>query len=158
MALLPAGVQDRKLGSSQVYFARGVDGLNRSSVIRSAVVIGHRLARFGITLVDPLNSDHALLRGDDLEAEEVVVNDLRVLGTCDAVLMDMTIPRRNYIGCNCELVYAFLWRKPVVVYVGRSGNHRRHWLRYHATVVCRTQGEAIAELVNILDKLEGVRV
>jgi nucleoside 2-deoxyribosyltransferase len=128
----------------RIYFARGVDGLPKSEVTRPAARARKLLAKYGLTLIDPVDSSRKLKAG------EIVASDLHHLKECDAVLMDMTVAGRNYIGCCCELVYAYLWRKPVLVYVGTSGNEKRHWLRYHASKVCRTQAQAIAALVKLV--------
>ena len=132
-----------------VYFARAVDGLDRDEVLRSAVELADELDRHGLSMLDPVamwmngsraSSDHSAL----------VESDLAILSTSDAVLVDMTIPGRSYVGCVGELVYAHLWGKPTVVWVGDTGLQERPWLRYHASVVVRTRGEAVSALLGLL--------
>jgi hypothetical protein len=64
--------------------------------------------------------------------------------------MDMTIPDRNYIGCTCELTYAYLWQIPSVVWVGDTGLEQRPWLQYHASVVVRSRQEAVEAVAALL--------
>ena len=122
-----------------VYFARAVDFVDPVKVAEAAARARDALARFDMRLIDPL--DYEIDAGPG-----VVEMDLAVLRRCDAMLVDMTIPDRNYIGCVAELVYAHSWRIPAVVYVGSTDYGRRPWLQYHATQVCRSQDEAVAAL------------
>ena len=136
-------------GSSRprVYFARGVDGLEWSAVLQCASLFRARLSGYSIELIDPVAEGRKM---GVRTYKEIVETDLDHLRSCNAVLMDMSIPNRNYIGCCCELVYASLWHIPSVVYVGQSGNGERPWLRYHASAVCKTQGQAVIEIVQLI--------
>ncbi|MGI5246729.1 hypothetical protein [Dactylosporangium sp. CA-139066] len=127
------------MSQPSVYFARAVDFLDPLKVAEVAARAREVLALHGMRLVDPL--EYEMDAGPD-----VVELDLAVLRRCDAMLVDMTIPDRNYIGCVAELVYAHSWRIPAVVYVGSTDYGRRPWLRYHATQVCRSQDEAVVAL------------
>jgi hypothetical protein len=80
----------------------------------------------------------------------LVESDLGLLRRSDGVLMDMSIRNRNYIGCTCELTYAYLWHIPSVVWVGDTGLEQRPWLRYHATVVVKGRQEAIEAVAALL--------
>lgn len=135
-----------------IYFARGVDDLDRSSCTAVASAVGTELASHGLHLVDPVAREKSLDLSDSDEAavaRALVEFDLSLLRRCDAVLMDMTIPHRNYVGCSAELVYAHLWRIPAVVYVGATGNERRHWLRYHASRVVADRAQAVQWLATL---------
>lgn len=137
-----------------IYFARGVDDLNRSVCTANAAVVGDELASYGLQMVDPVTREACLDLACDDEtavARALVEFDLSLLRRCDAVLMDMTIPNRNYVGCTAELVYAHLWRIPAVVYVGATGNDRRHWLRYHASHVVADRTQAIKWLATVFE-------
>ena|SRR5882724_11149841 len=123
------------LSAPCVYYARGVEGLQWDSIRRRAARARTELARYEIEVIDPV----ALGRAAELKTPaEIVESDLHHLKGCDAVLMDMSIAGRNYVGCCCELVYAFQWQIPAIVYVGRSGNGSRKWLIYHSSAVCRS--------------------
>jgi hypothetical protein len=129
-----------------VYFARAVDLLDPSAVASAAAGVGRLLERHRMRLIDPLEHEAAAaLPGlpADVRSAALVELDLALLRRSDAMLVDMTIPDRNYIGCVAELVYARTWRIPAVVYVGSTGYGERPWLRYHATHICHGLDEAI---------------
>src|SRR2546422_8858484 len=97
----------------RVYYARAVEGRDRGALITEAIKIHDLLKLYDISLVDPV-----AIGGDGYRTpEEVVQTDLDLLRTCDAVLMDMSIPAWTYVGCICELVYARLWKIPSVIFV-----------------------------------------
>jgi hypothetical protein len=137
----------------RVYWARAVDELPRPAVLARGHALAERLRAIGAELVDPVAAWD--LTHDDSEHPDLVVSDLRTLRTCDAVLMDMTIPDRNYIGCVCELMYAHRWQIPSVVWVGNTGYDRRPWLRHHATAIVHDEQQAVQQLRVLLDSCRG---
>jgi nucleoside 2-deoxyribosyltransferase len=137
----------------RVYFARAMDGIAPDRIRGQALEVEEVLAAHGIQLLDPYRDESggeaAKSLGD--RAREIVERDLTLLRNTDAVLMDCSIAEHNYVGCICELVYAYCWKIPIVVFVGNSGNERRIWLQYHATHLCKTRDEAITKLLQILE-------
>ena len=136
-----------------IYFARGIDDLDRLYCAAVAKEVDADLAAHGLRMVDPVarERDLDLIGKDEATVARILVEfDLSLLRRCDGVLMDMTIPNRNYVGCTAELVYAHLWRIPVAVYVGCTGNERRHWLRYHASHVVDDRAQAVRWLATVL--------
>lgn len=135
----------------RIFFARAIDGLDRSLSLSLATLVATELGDVGLLLVDAVATEPDIDSSADeySRAKSIVEHDLRTLRSCDAVLMDMTLPGRNYIGCSCELVYAHMWQKPCVVYMGRT-DRNRPWLTYHATAVFETRGEAISYLTKLL--------
>jgi nucleoside 2-deoxyribosyltransferase len=131
----------------RVYLARAVDELPRSAILERGRALAERLRPLGAQLVDPVASWDA--GGED--SADLVTADLRNLRTCDVILMDMTIPDRNYIGCVCELMYAYQWQIPSVVWVGETGYDRRPWLRHHATAIVQNEHQAIQQLGMLLN-------
>ena len=131
----------------RVYLARAVDDLPRPAVLERGRALAERLRPLGAQLVDPV----AEWDSGGKDSVDLVASDLRTLRTCDAILMDMTIPDRNYIGCVCELMYAYLWQIPSVVWVGDTGYDRRPWLRHHATAIVQNEHQAIQQLRGLLD-------
>jgi hypothetical protein len=129
----------------RIYFARGVDGLDLGQAMKEGRSVADELFRQGLLLVDPLRTEP--VRNNSAMPmsrwyHDIVVHDLEVLRLCAGVLMDMTIPGRNYIGCSCELVYAYLWNIPTAVYLGENDGNCP-WLQYHAAVVVKTRAEAV---------------
>ena len=138
----------------RVYFSRAVDGLVRSEVVSRGTELRETLRTMEIELIDPVAAIPSrptdpvrLFAGEE---SDLVRSDLRLLRTSNAVLMEMTIPDRNYVGCVCELTYAHLWGIPSVVWVGDTGYEVRPWLRYHATAVVHEQQEALDRLRALL--------
>jgi nucleoside 2-deoxyribosyltransferase len=72
---------------------------------------------------------------------QIVEDDLNDVKDADIVLLDVSLEGWNYIGVTCEMVYAYLWGKPIIAYVGDTSNCERLWLRYHASAICRTHAE-----------------
>jgi hypothetical protein len=139
--------------TARVYFARAIDGQDSAATAELTAKVREELALAGLTMVDPLAGEPAMPAGPGSSMPDayraLVDHDLSVLKTCDAVLMDMTMPGRNYIGCVCELTYAYLWQIPSVVYLGELDD-RRPWLHYHATAVFRLRPDALAYLTRML--------
>jgi hypothetical protein len=133
-----------------VYYARAVDGLDRAAVLRAGRELAATLVPYGLALIDPVAAWGGTVVDEHSPAAQVdaLVNaDLALLRGSDAVLMDMSRPGRDYVGCVCELTYAHLWHIPAVVWVGDTGLQHRAWLRYHATVVVREAAAAVSALI-----------
>lgn len=145
---------------ARIYFARAMEDMDAREILRAGESVAELLDARGLQLVDPFlevdrHEDTCAIKE---RAREIVERDLDLLRTVDAVLMDCSIPGRSYIGCICELVYAYLWNIPVVVYVGSSNNDKRYWLQYHAPHICRTQDEAINILASFFEADQSGRV
>jgi hypothetical protein len=134
--------------SPTVYFSRAVDGIAEERTSDLTREVAAELESVGLTIVDPLGlyqETHS-----SRQPAEIVQWDLRLLQSATAVLADMSIPDRNYIGCVCELVYAHIGNKPAVVYTGESGYEQRPWLQYHSTRIFKDRKMAVAYLASIL--------
>jgi hypothetical protein len=121
-------------------------------VLAAAKVVAGELRESGLRMIDAVEvwtraTGESPATGDPAG---LVESDLGLLRRSDGLLMDMSIPERNYVGCTCELTYAFLWRIPSVVWVGDTGLDRRPWLRYHATVVVNGRQEAVQAIAALL--------
>jgi hypothetical protein len=138
----------------RVYFARAIDGEHKSSGQTLASTVAQELEAIGLLMVDPTTNE-PLQSSTELDIQlryrAIVDHDLSVLRTCHAVLMDLSIPERSYIGCICEMTYAYLWQIPCIVYLGGIDKDRP-WLHYHATGIFRLRSEAIAYLKTLLHK------
>jgi len=132
-----------------VYFASAMENLSLDEVEANYVKVANLLESRGFQITNLNVRDHYLSqhRASAARVREVIEADLHTLRESDLLLVDYSIPNRNYVGCTCEIVYAYLCAKPVVVYVGASGNGRSRWLRYHTTFVCRTVSQALAYMV-----------
>jgi hypothetical protein len=137
----------------RIYFARAIDGEDSATRLALASDVASELAAAGLSMVDPTVDDPTGVgetKTDERELYQAIVeHDLSVLQSCHAVLMDISVPGRSYIGCICEMTYAYLWRIPCVVYMGKT-DKRRPWLQYHATAVFETRADAIDFLRRLL--------
>jgi hypothetical protein len=118
----------------RVYFARAIDGQDGATRLALAADVASDLAAAGLLMVDPTVDDPdeaSTARAADTQKfyQAIVEHDLSVLKSCQAILMDISVPGRSYIGCICEMTYAYFWRIPCVVYVGETDS-RRPWLHY----------------------------
>lgn len=132
----------------RIYFARAIDGQEVGVISILTLMVSDELAAVGMRLVDPtVNEPQPSESLDSFTIDHyraIVDHDLRVLKTCDAILIDMSIADRSYIGCICEMTYAYLWKIPCAVYIGLQDD-RRPWLHYHAAVF-EQRKDAIAYL------------
>jgi len=123
------------------------------STLALARVVSAEMAAVGLNVIDPIieERNRRPIRNGNIKdrSRQLVDFDLSILRTCNGVLMDMSIPNRNYIGCTCELTYAYLWKIPVAVHVGPA-DYSRLWLHYHAHAVCLRREDAISALVRLL--------
>lgn len=141
----------------KVYFARAMDGLSRSEILLHYEQVNRALTEAGLRLVNLPRSEDSFFDGEsdlgpDQEVRKIVEQGLRKLRQADVLIADLSIPGHNYIGCICEIVYAHLWQKKVVVFTGDSGNETRPWLRYHTTHLCSTFDEAINHVMRIFKR------
>ena len=133
----------------RVYFASAIENLSLEEVEAHYVQVAKLLESREFQMTNRNVQDYYLPQDCDsiTRIREVIENDLHTLSQSDLLLVDYSIPNRNYVGCTCEIIYAYLWAKPIVVYVGQSSNGRSHWLRYHATYVCETVSQALDYMV-----------
>jgi hypothetical protein len=137
----------------RIFFARAIDGEDLAARLALASDVASELAAAGLSMVDPMVDEPVMVGETEADQRrlyrEIVEHDLAVLKTCHAVLMDISAPGRTYIGCVCEMTYAYFWKIPCVVYTGKTDS-RRPWLQYHATAVLETRADSIALLRRLL--------
>ena len=135
-----------------IYFARAMDELNPQDIISQGEEVALELDQAGLQMVDPfVEVSKRTRQGPNIEeGRSIVDNDLALLRRVDGVLMDLSDSEWDYIGCLCELVYAYLWRIPVAVYTGDSAIIKRKWLQYHAAAITKTRDEAMDFLSGLL--------
>jgi hypothetical protein len=137
----------------RIYFARAMDGIGETQIHSLADAVARDLEAHGFALVDPFTAVPRLALMQELGdgfGDAIVKSDLALLQRSDGVLVDMSIPGRNYVGCVCEITYAFLWRIPVAVYVGKTSNGARHWLRFHADHISEHRHDAVRALQRLV--------
>jgi len=142
----------------RIYFARAIDDQSEADIYSLADTVYEELTQQGLEVVDPIrelrkdfqaqgNTNLSQTELTEMLTEYIVNSELSLLKTADAVLMDCTLPDRQYVGTIGELIYAHMWNIPVVAYVGASNIGERLWFKYHATHICQSRSEAIQYLV-----------
>jgi nucleoside 2-deoxyribosyltransferase len=134
-----------------VYVARAVDNRPAPDVRQVGENLRQRIGEAGFAAVDPVASPFPRTQVPMQENQETndflrVRSDLAWLRRSDAVVIDVSLEDWSYVGCVCELVYAYLLGIPTIVIAGSSVIQERLWLRYHATRIVHDVDEAIVEL------------
>ena len=135
------------LSQYNVFFSRGMDGINPNQIHSQEKKITDALSNLGMTISNPFIIDDPR-RHRVSGIAEIVENDLLILKNSDFVIADLSIPDRSYIGAIFELSYAFEHNKQIFVWVGSSGNEKRIWLKYYATAICKSF-EQLYEVLSI---------
>lgn len=140
----------------KVYFSRAMDLFEFNEIEFQYNNVKVMMKNEGFELVNEFQlSNFVSIKADNpeiclsKEAEKVVANDLKKLKKADILLVDFTKDKHFYFGCICELVYAYLWKKEIVVYTGNTTNNSRLWLHYHVNHICKTFDEALDYIKNI---------
>jgi nucleoside 2-deoxyribosyltransferase len=142
----------------RIYFARAIDDQSEADIYSLSDAVSEELSRHGLEVIDPIqelrknyrqesNTNLSQTELTELLTQYIVNSELNLLKAADAVLMDCTLPDRQYVGTIGELIYAHMWNIPVVAYVGTSNIGERLWFKYHATHICQSRAEAIQYLV-----------
>lgn len=123
----------------KIFFAHGIDGLTDEEIINNTQKITALLRKLDFKVISGHTNNNLIPKGcSSQEKNKIIVdNDLNDLKKCELLLVDYSIPNRNYVGCTFEMAYAFNWGKRIIVYVGDSGNEDRIFLQYHATHICK---------------------
>jgi ATP adenylyltransferase len=133
-----------------VYVARAVDNRDTAEVIKTGEVWQNRLVSAGFRPVDPVVTPFSKLptSGDPNRANFLrVTSDLAWLRRSDALVIDMSLDGWSYVGCVCELVYAYSWGVPTIVMTGNSAIGERLWLRYHASAIVKSVDDVVEALL-----------
>jgi hypothetical protein len=136
-----------------VYVARAVDWRPTPEFKQVGHDLAELLAAAGYYPVDPVETpfpgvDVTFKQGKP-QGVNRVNSDLAWLRRSDALVVDMSITSWQYVGCICELVYAYKWDIPSVVITGASPIGERMWLKYHATRIVHDAVGAVDALRNL---------
>lgn len=144
-----------------VYLAGGIGGMSYKEANSWREQAIYLLGRAEIECLSPMRGKEHLagldeipsLRGQDRvawiePANYIIHRGLSDLKRCDAVLAELTLPDNPYRGTICELVYARLWHKPVVVW--SSWAQDSPWIAYHASAVLPTLEECCQAIIDLI--------
>ncbi len=146
---------------SNVFFSSGIDGLSRDVIVKNYNSVEVALAKRGHIIVNPVSfyfSKNFITQIDnDLgEDKAVVQNDLKALRKADIMLMNVSDPCRQYIGCICEMVYANIYKIPVVAYIGKATQFcNRPFFSFHCARIVENLETALDFLDILAKKTEG---
>ncbi len=138
----------------RVYFAQRMDGLPIEEVHANYDRFRKALPPDEILLINTAKNGVFSDKPSKLsrsKAARIVEHDLSLLKQADLLLVDYSLKGWNYVGCTCEVVYAHLWGKPVIVFTGNSTNADRTWLKHLSTRICNTFDDAIHTVLDILE-------
>lgn len=137
----------------KVYFAQRMDGLSIDEVRANYDKFKVALLAQGVSLINPVEHDFFASQPGTTprtELARIVEHDLSLLRQADVLLVDYSVEGWNYIGCTCEMTYAHLWHKPIIVFTGDSGNADRVWLKHLSTRICETFDETLRAVNDVL--------
>ena len=117
--------------TERIYVARPVDDRETAAIYDIVLRAQRDFASPRFQIVDPMEIGPIESRRNNTYTH-FLEDQLRLLRSCDMILVDMSLPNHTYIGCVAELVYARLAQLCSVVYVGNNRISHRPWLRYHA--------------------------
>lgn len=122
----------------KIFFAHGIDDLTDKEILNNSKRITALLHKFKFEVISGHKNNKLIPKScSPQEKNKIIVeNDLNDLKESDILLVDYSIPNRNYVGCTFEIAYAFFWNKIIIVHIGNSGNDNRVFLQYHATHIC----------------------
>lgn len=124
----------------RIYISRPIDDRDVSEIydIVERAREEFRTPRFEV--IDPTLIPNGAQRENP---KSLVDTQLKLMKTCDTILIDMSLPNHTYIGCIAELVYAHRYKLYTVVYVGSNRIGHRPWLRYHTDHIDTTWEGAV---------------
>ena len=98
----------------RIYISRPIDDRDVSEIydIVERAREEFRTPRFEV--IDPTLIPNGAQRENP---KSLVDTQLKLMKTCDTILIDMSLPNHTYIGCIAELVYAHRYKLYTVVYV-----------------------------------------
>jgi nucleoside 2-deoxyribosyltransferase len=134
----------------KAYFSRAMDCFDFSEIAAQYKKMEEIFVKCGLEIANPFDETNFVQVNEKCsnqymnEGSKIIVEkDLEILKRADFLIADLSIKNHFYFGCICEIVYAHLWHKPVIVFTGDSNNSARLWMYHHANYVCKTLDEVI---------------
>lgn len=115
--------------TERIYISRPIDDRDANAIYDVIHRARRDFIRPRFEVIDPTTIPNG---GERENYTRLVNSQLRLMKTCQILLVDMSIPNHTYIGCIAELVYARINNLCTVVYVGSNIIGHRPWLRFHA--------------------------
>jgi len=137
----------------KIFFSQAMDFVEKDIVINKYTKFCEILSNYKVEISTGIVDIE--FQNNNLDFKEIskliVEKDLEKIRQSDLLFVDMSIPNRNYIGCNCEIVYAYIEKIPIIVYIGNTDNGKRYWLNYHSTFVSNSFEKCIERIYNYVN-------
>lgn len=136
---------------AKVYFASPMEGIDFATVKSRYLHLEKQLKRNGHELANPISfyeeeipTVQSLPRSE--KSKYIVSRDIERLKIADIILIDLSMGGHKYIGCICEMVYAYTLGKPVIAFVGDSKYEAHPWIVYHCQAFYNKLEDALSAL------------
>ena len=125
----------------KLYVAQAFEMVDKKEIICS-IKWHKKLAQYaGMEAIIPY--EQQLNENTTYDPYSIVKNDILMLSQSDAIFADISINKYEYIGTIAELVYAWLFRIPSIIYIGETNRDSRKWLIYHSDLIFKDKNKVI---------------
>jgi SAM-dependent methyltransferase len=121
----------------KVYYARAIDDIDYSEILRADLRIQKAINQKGFFLVNPYKKTSISVE----QLGNIVDKNTELLKESDVLLADLTIKDYTYIGAIFEIVQAVNFGIPTVICVGNTNYKNRLYLHHYCDFICRTVDE-----------------
>jgi len=105
--LANANFSDSTPALKNIYYARGMDGLDKKEVEADYNFVDQKLRENGMFLVNHFsNKHHQHLEVNKVNAKIILQDNLHDINRADCLLVDLSIKNRMYVGCINEIHFA----------------------------------------------------
>jgi len=125
-----------------VYLAGAIDRVSPEFAMSWRQEATKRLGVAGYQVLDPTQDkklEHPDVNTTLYTPEQIVETDKQLINRSTIVLAEVSRTDIPYIGTSMEIYFAWERAIPVIVW----GGSRSYWIRYHATKIFDTLGEAL---------------
>jgi len=140
----------------KIFFAQPVDFVDEDYLNRNFEKFRNSLIDLEVEIIAPYLSQSRLLivkEFDSQKATSVVSSNLAELGQCDVLILDMSDPRRQYIGMIFEMAFAFINNKIIIVFTDSSQIKKRTFIYGTANYICSSLEDLRKYIAHILSSL-----
>ena len=139
---------------ARVFFSSAIDGIPMKQIVNRYQEVERELRAKGHFLVNPASfytqNHNEIKRGRGNDVLNAVIDyDLNAIRSADVLLADFSDPCRQYVGCICEIVYARLFKIPVIAYLGSNLISERPFFAYHCSVMTKKWDDAILAISDL---------
>ena len=123
-----------------VYLARAMDAISPKEIIQVDENYKKLLKSIGGIIINPYKHGNQNPIEDGLTVSQL---DLELSMRSDIVLVDLSIPGYQYVGCFFEINRAGINDIPVILVEGERDFHNRHFIQAFCEYIAKTPGDAV---------------